>query len=366
MVKIFNEDMFTPLVYFSYFSYFSSRYVASKTNKSTRNIQYSNMITLFDFIILLLCCVSLLLHSFGVWLLVHTYKHGRHTGQKLYLIGFSMFEAIKALIEISLLSIAVFSTHPSPRVISIQHHLSILSETMMAFIYYSSMFSITIERLIAVTLGIKYCNYEAKNRCQRIIIGTWLIGASLGATFCLLYEYQAFYYVPYNHYVYMAMDVAFSIVSIVIYCLLFMEYGKSVLFRVSLNERKQSTSVLEMFQRSKFHTPVLLMSSFLFMMVVPDLVFLTMVCLRNDHSSTEIIIQLSFKNNLIWHGMIALNVLSDITNACIYIFAEEENRKVMRKWVEAIQLKVFCEQRNQNGDSDKENVRLKGIKETNV
>lgn len=298
-----------------------------------------------DIAILCLCCLSLLMHSLGFYLLICMYHTGRKTGQKLYLINFSLFETVKATIGIALVSIALFfstsEVDPSPLVISIQHHLSILSETMLTFIYYSLLFYITIERLMTVVLGMKYCIYKGRRQSRNILISTWSIGCAIGLLFCLLYGLYGFYYIPYNHFVYVFLDILFIIIAVITYSTLFKKHVKSCSFRVHQNGCQRSTrSYTEIYRQSNFHIPVLLMSSFLFLMIVPDLVYVVMVCYQSHLSGLNMIRQLSSSNDLIWHCMIVLNVLSDIANALIYIFAEKRHRKKLIEMLAAVLKKL--------------------------
>lgn len=288
----------------------------------------------FDVIILTLCISSLFIHLFGIRVMVHIYKHRRKTGQKIYLINFSIFETTKALVEITMLSIAEFSAkNPSETAIAIQHHLSIISETMMAFLYYAAMFHITIERLATVILGLKYCSHDSVFRAKVTLIITWSIGITIGTTFCLLYKMNNFYYVPYNHYVYLALDILFMVIAASTYITLFGEHRKSFHNTMKNVEDGDIPSVMEIYQRSKFYIPVLLMTSFLMFMVIPDLIYVLIFSLDFHFSSVSKITHLSSMKSHIWHCMVVLNVLSDVTNAFIYLFADSTNRRILIKLI---------------------------------
>lgn len=315
------------------------------------------MIVIFDIVILILCCISLVMHLFGVYLMTHMYNKGRKTGQKLYLISFSLFEVAKALVEIGLLSIAMLSSQrPSSTIVRLQHHLAIISETMMTFVYYALMFYITIERFIAVTLGMRYCIYGALNRSKITLIITWITGSAIGFTFCLLYESTSFYYVPYNHYVYLFMDIAFTTIAVITYGTLFSQHTKSINFRVNPNGSRRRSTIVEIYNGSKFYIPILLMSSFLFFMVIPDSMYVLLVCLAShqDSASLSRITRLSPTKNIVWHCMTILNVTSDIINACIYIFVEKRTRKNIGRIVSSV--KIRFSQNNKSIRNKEENA----------
>lgn len=282
----------------------------------------------FDLLIITLCTISLLTNSFGCYLMCQILNGKRKTGQKLYLLNLSIVGIVKNTNEITSLSIAVtFGKTPPNLAQAVQHHLAILSETMMTLMYYATMFHITIERIIAVRSRMKYQYQNTIKRCKITLAITWIIGVIIGLIFCLLHAVYDYYYAPYNFYIYIVINVSFIIVAVYTYLMLFVEHKNSVFLRQQNHKRK--SSIIEVYQESRFHIPIMLMSSFLILVVVPDIVYVVLIGLADGFRRNFDLQELSHGSTVIWHCMVVLNVLSDVSNACIYIFADKSIRKVM-------------------------------------
>lgn len=300
----------------------------------------------FDSFILVLCIFSIILHIFGTYVLLIGYykKKERRTTQRLFLINFSLIEVTRPVCDIILLSIAAFSDrNPSKSLILIQHLFSILSETMFTFLYYSSMFQITLERLLAVVLSFRYRRFNTLVKTKTTIAFTWLIAFIIGLAFCLLHIVFEFYYIPYNYYVYISLDVIFFFIALSTYGILFARHKRSLVIRKSQRREDASSnpSSLQIYKESKFYIPTLLMASFLFLMIIPDFVYIMLLRYQDGFSVGSSVTKLTITKDILWHCMVVLNVTSNMLNACIYIFADKTNRKIMYQLIQKTKLSIF-------------------------
>lgn len=301
-------------------------------------LAHRTLIAGFDCLILSSCIIGFLFHVFGTHLLVKIYSRRSKTAQKLYLINFSIVEALKILLDILLIAIAVsYSGNPPSVAIVVQHKLAIISETMMTLLYYTSVIYLTADRLLAITLELEYHVEKWLSVSKYLVVGTWLLAIVLGVGFSLAHGINRFYYAPYHLYVYFASDIFFIIFAIITYSTIFKRFKNSISLNTIVRRNKtpketntiSRPSISDAFKNSNFHLVILLMSSFLCCMVVPDFVNVAMVIKHLD--SSEYTASYRREHKILTHILVFLNACADIGDACIYIFLQKEVRKILRK-----------------------------------
>ena len=250
--------------------------------------------------------LNIVLHTTCSLLLLHVYKHGKGSKtQQVYLLNLSVSELVRNsyfLVGKTIL-IATGAGGEIPKVPDATRWIMNLS-TETATI--SSMILITADRLAAALLDLRYNNIFTLPRVKVAIFCAW--GCSLiimPMIFGILYsvyggrvmkrtiKHEGFYIFPVLYMLYFFFAVS-------TYIIIFVLFVRS--HRRSISSRQ---SIFYMFKHSKFYVAVLLISSFLLFLVIPQLIFTAMML-----SDT--------KDSTILYILLVLTCLSDTFDGIIY------------------------------------------------
>ena len=268
-------------------------------------------------ILSLIRLVNIVLHSGGCFLLITQYRNGVDTPQQLFLINLSFTELLQ--------NITTFFMTPIHKMVDVsdisfhdidvfQEYLVIVIETTIWFMYYVSMTLITVDRLLAICLNLKYPVYCSVRKAKRALLSSWVFSVTLFVVVVVLYSLDITDYYPYIWYVYITFDFAFVILAMVCYIFIFRQFSKT---REQPSMRAQRReSLFRLFRRSRFYLSVCLITSFLCLKVTADLLlfFLNVVCQIGSADSDMITF-------VMW-------ALSDSVDAWIYIYMETSVRKL--------------------------------------
>ena len=192
----------------------------------------------------------------------------------------------------------------------------------LSLLYFVIMIYVTADRLLAVLLNMKYNVLWSVNKTKYTLIVTWVVCITLGVIVSLLYELFNLHYESYITYVHGVFDIGFIILALVTYGVLFSKYKNSLSMQTRNTECGQSDrrqSLFEVFRQSNFYISVLLITTFLLLVAVPDIIISVNLIAYN--STTE------FSR----HACVMLFLLSHTSDACIYILLQKKVRELIIK-----------------------------------
>lgn len=283
-------------------------------------------------IVLVIQLLNLGIHLFGCYLLVIIYRSDKASVQMIYLFNLSITEIIINLIGILLTPVTLFGT-PSfialQRIFQVQYHIMIVLESGVLLIYYFAMIYITLDKLLEITLNIRYPIYWNSKKAKCLIIATWIFCILLGV-FVSIYSYMkgVFLEAVFVKYVYPVLDIGYLTLACVTYVFIFRKFKRSQaapikLRRASVFHQPQLTNC-QVFLNSNFRVPVLLITTFLFLVVIPDLIYLFVGIVMKKRS-----------DGVVAYCFISI-LLSYFVDGFIYILLHSKVRailtKKMRKW----------------------------------
>lgn len=301
----------------------------SFTNATTEHAQYARLIFIMDIIIIVLSLISILLHSIGSYALIRIYKKEKKTAQKLYIINLSLLEGLRGILCTLIVVIPLLYPTNPPKFIQIaQHHVAIISEIPIGVLYYIAMIYLTIDRLLAIILGIKYhiTLIALVRNVKVLLLVTCTFGVMLAITFTVLHDANEYYYSPYHFYIYLSFDIFFIVLAFITYITIFRKYINSLAVKekkklLARNREKRNKTAFSVFNicrpYSSFYVSILLITNFLLFIVMPDLVNVILIVINRQPS------------NVTQHALLTLNMLSDIVDACIYIFLQWNVRQMV-------------------------------------
>lgn len=279
---------------------------------------------------LILNILNVLLHSLGLYLLIHLYKNGMDNSRHLCMISLSSSECLyNSLIIISVIV----------KKMNCQKAIHILENLRygMMLIYYFTIIYLTLDRLMDVLLNLKYTLYWNEIKTTRLLLGTWVVGSMVGivgatvnaATGIVVHDST------YLKYFSIVTDLSFILLAIITYVYIFKKYKQSritptnrqtisnVLFCVTSRRRLRT---LHVFRKSRFYIPLLIIVTFVIFVVIPDLLYLLLW-----HIVTR---PLLVSGNLIVKRVCRIGyAISDLVDAWIYIFIQDSVRNVICKYL---------------------------------
>lgn len=306
-------------------------------------------ITAYKIVILIFRQINFMLHSTGCYLLICLYKNGSSSTQQLFLINLSVIIALRNLLIIPVLILDLVPHNEESEfiqdggngyIIEITHKiLRNMIATTVFFLYYMSMYYLTLDRLLAVCLHFRYSTLCTIGRVKLLLLVTWFIGFGLIICLSILSSNGIISsdYTPYDYYAYLSLALGFIILAIFTYGILFHSFRKSLELRtrsslattVTATRLNSTSNIYAVFRQSNFYISILLITNFVVFLVAPDLLYL-FDGLRNKFSQPD--------DNLVEYIVVTMYVISDLIDAYIYIFIKknvrdllEEKLKVLRR-----------------------------------
>ena len=258
---------------------------------------------------IILRLVDILLHSSGIYLLLSCDRHEKCSVQQLYITNLSVTEICFSVLWLFMIPVSdLFTTSDSVSAIikHVQHYVMVCIYTTVVFVFYATMIYITLDRLVAIKLSLKYRIYWNTKRAKYLILGTWVAGSLLFLSILLLNESTGFKFdIEFHKYFYTPLNILFIILAVFTYIFIFREYKKSV----DMNSSRQN-SIFIVFYKSQFYISVLLILTFLLFIIIPDLTYLFDMSIQNKKSKTLL------------SACAILYSIANIMNGCLYIFLQ--------------------------------------------
>ena len=281
---------------------------------------------ILNVILLVLNIANVFVHGTGSYLLGCIYKQGKRSAQKIFIINLSVCELLMNLMEClrRILELITLSGKQSNDTSEFQDYLLIVMFTGVSFVFYMDMIFITVDRLLNVFLNARYRIYCNQRKAKCLLAITWLIGFITCLSVSLIhyfteYGWEAFFF----RYFYPTVELSFIILAIVTYLFIFKQYQKSLRIPSHGGSRKnqhdkQHESAVQVFRMSRFYVSILLITSFIIFMLIPDLVYLFYGVLQNNESSTLLA--------CCWISY----AVSNLIDGWVYIFMQSTVKSLLR------------------------------------
>ena len=228
----------------------------------------TNLHVISWYIYAVIASINSVLHGIGGILLIKTYKR-RKTSQHLLLVNLSLTELLRNITRVAICSIFITERRDSVAT----YTLWAVYITFVTYLYFSAMFLITVDRLVATLLNVRHKMICTTNRTQWLVAVVWLLVSLV--TVCVSVYYHSLYGILWMYVcdvihrvlvyrVITVLTVLYLISAVVCYTLIFLRYTRS---KRSIAQNHLSN--LQLFRKSKFYVSILLITSFIFLQVVP-------------------------------------------------------------------------------------------------
>lgn len=267
---------------------------------------------------------NLIIHGIGTWLLYCTYRLGPRSPQSLFLMNLALNVFIKNifLLVLDFLIICYYSSEMTHTEYAFWY-INVFFVSGIMYNYVLSMFYITADRLLHITLHMKYRIYFTIRKTKALIATTWVICLSLSVALTLVhhFEYDAMEMVEHQlkmkiYFVYIpsVLLIIYTIFAIITYVMMFLAYARS-----QIETKGRRGSLYKVYVHSRFSISVLLIGSFLVLMVIPSLIRSGFILSQDNITSfsKEFTLYLKISSRL-----------SDLVDGVIYIFLQPSVRKV--------------------------------------
>ena len=267
-----------------------------------------------------LVILTLFLDFLGMYLLCKTYNWRNISTQQLLIFNICACETIENLNwVVHHLLIAIGYTLESP---PFKYCMSI-NLTMSGVLYFLMML-MTVDRLAAVVLNMKYPQYWTVERTKFLLLIIWVQGSVAVITFVLLNVYHREWYEMITiKYTILASSIFYNVVAVFTYIVVFWKYVKSKV-RVQrsndANDGQQRLSTVQTFLKSRFYVSVLIILTYLLFNTIPFCVIA--ILFPEDWTAN---------NNSIQFIMVVLLHLAYLSDPLIYIFLQPDVRKQLSK-----------------------------------
>ena len=274
-------------------------------------------------VLLLLNIANVFLHTLGTYLLRCVYRNGTENPQIVYLLNLSVCEALMNLLEgLRRIPDLIILTGRTKIVITdIQTYVLIVMFTGISFVYYLDMIYLTFDKFMDILLHLRYPVYWNVSKAKWLLIVTWIIGCLLSITISLLHHFTSYIWEEaFFKFFYPTLEFAFIILAILTYGFIFHKYketrGVPAQHGTNNNQRH---GCFHVFRKSRFYISVLLISSFIIFMIIPDLTYLFVAIINEKQSEVlSIICWISY-------------AVSNLVDAYIYIFLYNPARQMLTK-----------------------------------
>ena len=257
--------------------------------------------------------LNIIIHASGCYLLNCAKKTSL---QKIYLLNLAATLLVKHAVLIAspiLIMLGRINT------LGFQY-FSVNYTTGVGFLYYTSIYYITIDRLFGILASLKYAVYWNRTKAMLQIKLTWMVGilCSLGSS--LACKFFGFNHGNILYYVYDVFDFVFVVLAILTYWFMFTQYTKS---KRRMSSRRQPDNVRQygvwhMFSKSRFFIAVLLIGNFLVFATLPDFVQIITTYVTHSYISDMTVRIFTLSSQI-----------ADVFDGYIYIFLQPCVKKVL-------------------------------------
>ena len=215
-----------------------------------------------------------------------------------------------------------------PTINTIHNYMSIVVFTGIAVVYCMVMVYITLDRLLNILLSLRYKIYCTETKAKHLLQVTWIVALLICTSVSLTYHFNGYIWqTTFFMYVYPTFDFAFIILALITYVFIFLKYRKSrrKYFQSYSQPNIKRDSTFKIFRKSNFFIPVLLISTFVIFLLIPDLVYLFYGIVGNNESDT------------LFATCDVSYAISNLADGWIYIFMQKSIKAML--WTKMTNLK---------------------------
>lgn len=298
------------------------------------------------------CLFNCLLHGSGIVLLFALYKKNNTSSQKLFLLNLSLTEFLQNACRLPVYVLKFYFKKLRLNPNTSKHVLKVIGNAIIqgqfvlntGVIYQClmAMMLLTGDRLMCILLHVRYPVFWSYRKTIVAVALSWGLSFWCTAIVCgyaqhCIDETQRMALAKLDNIVQVhilaALSLLFLIFSMFSY---FIMFRKFLISRRDMNTTEapesEPLSAWKAFCTSKFFVCILLMSSFLFLWVVPTLIVNLWVL------TTGSLFNSSLPN--LYHYVNISYLLSDTADGVIYVFLKPEVRKLFKKKISCLRRKV--------------------------
>lgn len=298
--------------------------------------------------------INCILHSIGIYLMRCVQRQGQLRIHHVYLVSLSSSELLMNFLDVIKISIS-YHQNSSNTITQITYYIILVQFTGAAIVFHFSMIFITVDRLLEILLNIKYPIYWNEDKAKRLLIALWVVSLIITIIVALCQKYLDFQWENYFFtYFFPIIEFFFIGLALATYLFIFKKFNTTrfpafnlpVLRRTRIapapddladssndasvsprpeqfRQLRQRRSSIQVFRKSKFFIPVLLILTFLIFIVGADMIMLFVVVMGGNNSQwLSVTLQISYS-------------LSNLLDAWIYIFLEPELKSLLVRKIKA-------------------------------
>ena len=264
--------------------------------------------------------LNVLLHSIGYYLLRSLPTQVRHTAQNIYIINLSVIELLINALSFTrnLFKMLPLHFHPDHlrQALTYSYIFDIIT---LKVLLYATMFYITLDRLLAIQLDIRYPLYWNHSKAKRLIQGTWLFSGLLfiGTVVYYAIEGNDLQTLKFCQGITLLFGFLFVLFAIPSYCAMFFKFKRrNDRFAAGgcLVETFSRQSILQAFLHSRFYVACLIVATFALFVIPVDFTW----WFAQSFASKKFV-------SLV---LTILHAVSFLLDGLIYIFGQENVRKL--------------------------------------
>ena len=221
--------------------------------------------------------VNVLLHSTGCFLLWKTYKRSQVTTQKLLLFHLSISEGLMNLNLVVIFAVHLCIDFRSESYKIIYTYIIHPMRSSLFYVIFFIMLFMTLDRLMAVVLNLKYQIYWRVTRTKKVLAAIWIFGLLLSVCFGVFPEFtphRVYILILMIHiYLQLAFSILFVVTALLTYATIFWKYKMS---RNSLEADPSNRNGQHQQQHSPMHfyIPVLIISTYVIFNATPFIILI--------------------------------------------------------------------------------------------
>ena len=298
------------------------------------------MSDIFDVVLLVSTLTKALLHTISFYLLRHLKRNGHDIHQATYLTNLSRCEIIMSVL-LFIRCVSHFTSWSNVR--QFHMYIDIVNLGGCGIVYYLSISLITVDRLLDILLNIRYPVYCTEQKTKRILCVVWVLGCAVIITLVVLEKKSRIdtYHLLFT-YVYPVCNAAYLLLAVATYVFIFQKFNQTrtdptgneaprrrqgVTAKPTTTER---LSLLQVYRNSRFHIPVLIITSFLMFKVTPDLIAEVVGCTNEKF------------RDMVLHVCLMSYCISGIVSAYVYLQTEPLVMNLRRKKFKELRLWWQC------------------------
>lgn len=232
-------------------------------------------------ILLKLACI--VIHSYGLYLLIYLQRNGKGNVQMVYITNLSLTELLINVISFlrNIFKLTPFATVDQQTFSEILQYTYIFDYAILRFCLNMSMIFITVDRLNLILLNTSYSLHWDIKKAKVIVVWTWLVSFCIYVTSTVVYSLNKdkTQYCLFANYLLITFDFTFLVIAVIAYSLIFRKFKEQThLMNSSCTNIPNKVTIWSLFKQSRFYVALLLILTFTIFVIPPDIVWSLYIC----------------------------------------------------------------------------------------